>query len=315
MNCQPWKRPEWVKGSAKAGIPFQIHHQPLGRHNAFNLYNAALLWGKIGVLFSFGMVVHPWVYVPLAGVLMGASFFGHFVLIVHECSHGMFLRGKTPAATQKFNDIVGRMASIPFFTEYRAHWATGHRIHHLKPCEEDDPQDRNPMDGKPLLRALLWVWMVPGMFLAHNPSQKYPGRVKRWLFGLAFWLPVLWLALGMGGHALLMLLVAMNTLVTCRLLKIAQEHGSGLAFETDPLLRSRTYLYPLARIFSPFHINYHFEHHANFNVPWYLIPAYHRAVQPLVPLSLKPYYFHREYMAQMLGHKSLPSRELLQSAV
>jgi fatty acid desaturase len=94
-------------------------------------------------------------------------------------------------------------------------------------------------------------------------------------------------------------------------LKKTQEHSNGLNTEPDPLLRSRTYFYPLSPLLSPFNINYHFEHHANFNVPWYLLPAYNKALLSVVPADLQPYYFHHEYLDQMAGRKALPPRELL----
>ena len=64
---------------------------------------------------------------------------------------------------------------------------------------------------------------------------------------------------------------------------------------------------------SPFFINYHFEHHLNFNVPWYRLPEYHRAILNIVPEELRPYYFHREYRKQMNGQNLSPTKELLAS--
>ncbi|MBK7760179.1 MAG: fatty acid desaturase, partial [Deltaproteobacteria bacterium] len=78
------------------------------------------------------------------------------------------------------------------------------------------------------------------------------------------------------------------------------------ANEPDRLLRSRTYFYPVAVIFSPFNINYHFEHHANFSVPWYSLPAYHKKAREIVPEALRPYYFHNQYLMQLAGQKPLP---------
>ena len=84
-------------------------------------------------------------------------------------------------------------------------------------------------------------------------------------------------------------------------LKRTQEHGSGLAHEPDFVLRSRTYLYRLAPLTSPLNINYHFEHHANFNVPWYLLPDYHNVMRRIVPEELQPYIFHSRYLDQAAG--------------
>jgi fatty acid desaturase len=77
----------------------------------------------------------------------------------------------------------------------------------------------------------------------------------------------------------------------------------------DPYLRSRTYFYPMRLLFSPFGINYHFEHHANFNVPWYRLRAYHQKVMKLMPEDLKPYFLTRglsESFQQIAGSRALP---------
>ncbi|MFT4977485.1 MAG: hypothetical protein ACI8S6_003390 [Myxococcota bacterium] len=41
------------------------------------------------------------------------------------------------------------------------------------------------------------------------------------------------------------------------------------------------------------------------------MPAYHRALREIVPAELQPYYFHRDFFAQLAGTKPLPPRELL----
>ena len=95
----------------------------------------------------------------------------------------------------------------------------------------------------------------------------------------------------------------------CNLNKIAQEHGSNLIQMKDPYLRSRTYFYPGRWLFSPFCINYHFEHHANFNVPWYRLKAYHRRVLQLMPEEFQPYFLTRglqQTVQQIAGTRALP---------
>ena len=61
---------------------------------------------------------------------------------------------------------------------------------------------------------------------------------------------------------------------------------------------------------APFNINYHFEHHANFSVPWYSLPAYHKKAREIVPEALRPYYFHNQYLMQLAGQKPLPPANL-----
>jgi len=89
------------------------------------------------------------------------------------------------------------------------------------------------------------------------------------------------------------------------LTKKAQEHGCGLKDEPIFEMRSRTYFYATSFMTSPFNINFHFEHHANFMVPWYLLPAYHQKLLEIVPAELKPYIFHQEFVQQLSGQKPL----------
>jgi fatty acid desaturase len=218
------------------------------------------------------------------------------MLFLHSCSD----------RRKRLNHFVGYIASIPFFTEYNRHWRDGHVTHHLRPCEEDDPQNPDPLYGPRLLKTIAKVWLMPFGFMPVNPSAKYDGKLKRIGLGSAFLLPILALIYSLNPLSLLVLYIAFNTLATLNLCKIAQEHGAGLANEPYPILRSRTYFYPLQWLFSPFNIHYHYEHHANFNVPWYLLPSYHKVVREIIPLELRHHFIHREYWAQMMGTKPLP---------
>ena len=200
--------------------------------------------------------------------------------------------------------------ATPFFVDYLLHWEKGHTIHHLRPCEPDDPQDKNPLTGSELFKRYALL-LIPGTMMILNPSRQYGFKPLRMLIGVAAWLPVWALMYAVGGWLpLVAWVLAMNVVMFLNMTKKAQEHGCGLEHEDDPTLRSRTYFYPLAFVFSPFNINYHFEHHANFNVPWYRLPAYHKAILPLVPEPLRPYYFHHDFWAQLNGTKPLPPESL-----
>ena len=153
----------------------------------------------------------------------------------------------------------------------------------------------------------------PLSFLAFNPSRQYPGHLKSAALGLLLWWAPLAVLTGLtiGWHLILAMVMGLHVTLILNWTKKAQEHGAGLATEPDYTLRSRTYLYAAAPVTSPFHINYHFEHHANFNVPWYDLPAYHEKLKAIVPEALQPYYFHRDFFQQLAGTKPLPPRELL----
>jgi fatty acid desaturase len=150
------------------------------------------------------------------------------------------------------------------------------------------------------------------MFIAYNPSNQYGFSWPRVLFGVSFWAMFIGLGYTLGGWpALGTMLIGMHVVAALNITKKAQEHGAGLADEPWPILQSRTYLYPLQWLTSPFNINYHFEHHANFSIPWYLLPAYHQRLVEAVPAALRPYYFHHEFFRQLSGRKPLPPRRLL----
>ncbi len=311
---KPRKAP-WIKRAVAVGGEFHAMKQVPWRHNLLNISCALGLWVSVALLLGWGSVANPVLYIPLGGFLLGCLFFGHFILIVHECSHNMFLVSKNREQQKKLNRAVGIVAGAIFFTDYLVHWEKGHTVHHVRPCEDDDPQDKDPLTGKDLYKQYLGLALVPFYFMKINPSNQYGFSLKRFLGGLVFWGPLMVLTgLFIGWWVPVMLLVSQHVLMALNLTKKAQEHGSGLQYEEHFEMRSRTYLYPLAFLTSPFNINYHWEHHANFMVPWYLLPAYHERLRELVPPELWSYIFHDEFMEQISGKKALipdPLRHLV----
>ncbi len=297
------RKPAWIRQAMAAGGAFHAMKQAPLPHNLRNVGWAAALWSAAVGLVALGLVVPPAVHVLVVAPLLSCVFLGHFVLVIHECSHNMFVLMGDRKRQRALNRLIGRVAAGMFFTNYLVHWEEGHTIHHLRPCEPEDPQDRDPLTGRPLyLRYLLLC--VPLSAVLMNPSNQYGFSLKRMLGGLAFWAPMLTAAvLLVSPWAALTLLMAFNGLMALNLTKKAQEHGGGLADEPLFELRSRTYLYPLAFLTSPFNINYHFEHHANFSVPWYLLPDYHRVLRDVVPADLQPHIFHGEFVRQLRGLK------------
>jgi fatty acid desaturase len=58
-----------------------------------------------------------------------------------------------------------------------------------------------------------------------------------------------------------------------------------MARSADPLLNTRTTRATLVAraTVAPLHVNYHLEHHLLPTVPWFRLPALHRAVAPRIP--------------------------------
>jgi len=296
------KRTAWMREAIAAGKEFHVMRQDKSAHNRKNLlWTAAVLTG-IGTIVLSSAVVPAVPFLLLAPWMLGSLFFSLFILVIHECSHDMFILTDDKKKLRLWNRRIGQLFSAPFFTDYVKHWEEGHLVHHLRPCEADDPQDRDPITGWPLAARLLVLLTIPVSVLAFNPSNQYGFNPKRIALGVvAFIIPAVLASVLIAWPAGIAVFLGMHVLQFLALLKKAQEHGGGLEHATDPLLRSRTYLYPLARFASPFHINYHFEHHANFRVPWYHLPAYHARLKAIVPEHLQPWFFHSRYIDQAAG--------------
>lgn len=304
------QRTQWMKESIRAGKEFHIRNQSPLKNNVINIIASILLWGTGGLMLLLPSATPGYLW-PLWATILGSCFFGHFILIIHECSHNMFLHFSDAKQAKKWNGLIGRIAGVPVFTDYVRHWEEGHVVHHLRPCEADDPQNLDPLYGKRLLKKIAIVWFIPFGFLTANPSSKYPNQLRRIILGVSTLIPIVYAVYLYHPPTLIVLYVSFLVLPTLNLCKIAQEHGANLQFEPDPLLRSRSYFYPLQWLFSPFNINYHYEHHANFNVPWYRLPKYHKILRTVLPEDVQPYYFHHEYVAQLMGTKELPPRSLI----
>ena len=171
---------------------------------------------------------------PAGGPLLFGSLYFAFILVIHECSHDMFVLTAEKSDLRRWNRRFGQLFSAPFFTDYIQHWEKGHVEHHLRPCEENDPQDRFPITGWPLAARLAALLFVPGSVLAFNPSNQYGFSVKRiglGIVGLVVPRPGRFLVAWPAGVAILL---GMHTLQIFNLLKKAQEHGGGLAHASDP---------------------------------------------------------------------------------
>ena len=81
------------------------------------------------------------------------------------------------------------------------------------------------------------------------------------------------------------------------------EHGGELANEPNRHFRSRTSLFPLRWLVMPLNISLHFEHHLNYCVPWYLLPAYQHALREIVPPEVAAELFNTRVWDQLMGRK------------
>jgi len=307
-------RPDWLKKAIAAGGDFHYKKQPKTRHNLINLGSLVLVASAYAAVMALGAVLEPSIYLPLAVVLLGSLSYSLYILVIHECSHVMFVLREDNERSEALNHRIGVAFGNILFTDHVQHWQEGHVVHHLKPTEPEEKQNPDPLDGMRLLRRYLFL-LIPVLGpLKTNPSAQYGFSLKRMVIGVAFWG-----AVGTLGYVLVAPQVALAVLLSFQFTsmlnftKIAQEHASGLATEPDAFFRSRTYFYGTRYLTSPFNINYHFEHHANFKVPWYLLPAYHRRCFDLMPTDLHPYFLTRgwrQFLAQLAGKRALPPADV-----
>jgi len=308
--------PPWVEAAIRAGRPYAFKDKRPLVHNAINLSALALLFGVAGLTGWASTQLSWWAYLPLAALGFGWVYFGLFVLVVHEASHNMFLIFRDRALQRRVNRIAGWMVTPVFSTHYGKHWERGHIEHHIRPMEPEDPQ-RSVVTGAALLTKLAGYLLVPG-FLFYDRTvgrkQKTKGKSSSskgvLVFFVLFWASVLTLAAVFVGWPLAVgLYLGIPTVACFNLVKGSLEHGGAIGREASPFLRSRTSLFLLRPILMPFNITLHFEHHLNFQVPWYDLPRYQRDLQAIVPQAVQADVFNRDLLGQLAGQLGGMSEE------
>jgi fatty acid desaturase len=298
------KRADWVRELISAGSPHHYLKKDPWTHNLLNGGMAGLLVVGIIVVLWAGLFLHPLLYLPLAALALGNLYFGLFILVIHECSHNMFMVSRDRQRGRRLNHWIGRGVSVILFTNYIEHWEHGHRVHHLRPGEPEDTQSEGTLTGPPLRWTLTRLALIPGYAAVLNPSKRYASSRPIIRRAIAFWAVFAAVCLWLGAWPLpVAAIMAFNVLQGLNLIKKSLEHGAGLLEEPDPLFRTQTYFTPLGRLISPFNINYHFEHHLNFTVPWYDLPRYHARVAAMVPDALHEHVFNGDGFAHMSGER------------
>ena len=300
--------PPWVDAAIRAGRPYAFKDKRPLAHNAINLSALALLFGVAGLTGWASTQLPWWGYLPLAALGFGWVYFGLFVLVVHEASHNMFLIFRDRALQRKANRVAGWMVAAIFSTHYGKHWEKGHTEHHIRPMEPEDPQ-RSVVTGRALLGTNFGYLFVPGfLFYDRTVGRKKKTKGKSssskgvLVFFILWWVAVCTLSTLFVGWPLAVGLYLGITTVACfNLVKGSLEHGGAIGLEASPFLRSRTSLFLLRPLLMPFNITLHFEHHLNFQVPWYDLPRYQRDLQAIVPEAVQAGVFNRALLEQMSG--------------
>ena len=84
--------PNWVCSLHALGNEFTGKQENHWLHNGRNLTVCALILGELVSLGWLGEVLKGLAYVPLAALGFGWGYFALMILVVHEASHGIFLR-------------------------------------------------------------------------------------------------------------------------------------------------------------------------------------------------------------------------------
>lgn len=287
MSARPNREP-WLVDAVRAGADLRVQNVPAWRNNLINL-SALAFTLSAGVALLLAAPLAPWwVYVPVASVAFGLVWFATFILVVHEASHGMFLRAADRSLQARMNEIAGWLVCLPLTVHFERHWLVGHHIHHRDPLREADPQN-NIHQGRELLLTCLGLVFVPGYaFVVRFVKRRTTARSSHTSPMLLLAFPLIWIptsaivATHFGAAAAFALFHGIAILVALNELKGALEHG-GTAGQDDPLLRSRTSDFPARALVMPWNISLHFEHHLDPQVPWYHLGIFHRRLRARLP--------------------------------
>ncbi len=305
-------KPEWLRECVLAGKQFNYKTKNHLKHNALNLSVFAAVLAVIVATCAMGTVLTGLPYVLAAMPILSIAFFCLYVLVIHEASHGMFVLAEGRQRRLMLNRIFAWPVSLFFFTHYGKLWEVGHLEHHVRPIEENDPQQLNRITGPRLFLEVGLLLLIPGYAF----FQRVFLRSKLQKEGSSWWVPPVSATIFAGFCALawvtvgwwvsLGILMGLQGLSALNEIKGALEHGGAIAHHPEPLMRSRTSLFVGRHILMPLNISMHFEHHLNHTVPWYELMNYHRAIKPLVPEVLRDNLFNRDILAQLLGGLDSP---------
>jgi fatty acid desaturase len=301
---------DWLKRALRAGRPHQFQAQSPALHNLLNLGVLAFLGAAFAGTIALATRLPAPVYVPLGALVAGTLYYPLFGVVVHEASHDMFFLAADARRRRALNRAVGWLFTLPFGVHYVRHWEEGHHVHHLRAAEDDDPQRFNCETGAALVRVLLPLVLVPGYAAVHRLGRRRPtgaGGSSPWTLValVAFWASLCAVTVPtIGWAAPAALFWGLGVLSAWNQIKGALEHGGDIAREANPLLRSRSSLFPLRSLFPFFWVTtYHFEHHLNYSVPWYALPRYHRDIVDLAPEAWRDELWNRDLLAQLAGRK------------
>jgi len=295
------QEPEWIRQGTFLGNRFHYRHKNPLIHNSLNLsVLSVILAGMLGLCYS-GLSLPAFIFLPLGSFGFGLAYFALAILTIHEASHNMFLVFKDAKKSRIWNRRMGQFFCLSFGIDYVNHWEIGHKIHHLHPVEEFDPQNcpNTIYTGRSLWLYCLKVLLVPGYVLVcrrHDDCSAVQSYARNWkLFcnmAVSWSLTIVLLTIYFNWTVALAAVLGTGVLSVLNQFKIAMEHSGDIARRGNPVLRSVSSFFPLRSILMPLNISIHFEHHLNDAVPWYDLLKYHQEFKAIVPPEIQPEIFH-----------------------
>lgn len=263
-------------------------------------YAIVSTWVVIAATF-YVLSLEPLVF-PLAVVILGGRQLA-LAVIMHEAAHGTLFRARG------LDVLADATCAAPVWADiarYRAH----HLGHHAHTGTDRDPdlglapvepmsrasfrrkviRDLTGVSGLRRVVGLVLVDLELLTFTVGGDATRLPwrGLDHHARAGLRhLWKPALAnlvLAVVLGWMYLAWVIAYLTTFSLVLRLRSLAEHA-GMARTDDPLRNTRTTRAGVfARItVAPLHVNYHLEHHLLPTVPWFRLPALHRAVTDTIP--------------------------------
>jgi fatty acid desaturase len=267
-------------------------------------YAIGSTWLVIAATFV-ALAYVPWLF-PLAVVVLGGRQLA-LAVIMHDQAHHTLFRSRS----RVLDHVVDLTCAAPVLadvTRYRRH----HLGHHAHTGTERDPDlylaPVEPMStasfrrkvvrdlvGVTGLRRIVGLTLIDLDLLAFNvggeviraPRRGFAHHARAGLRNLTR--PIVTnvaLALLLGWIYLAWVVAYLTVFSLVVRLRSLAEHA-GMDRTADPLRNTRTtYATVLARMtVAPLNVNYHLEHHLLPTVPWFRLPALHRAIATTLPTS------------------------------